>query len=216
MSVLILSPHADDAEIGMGATMAFLARTRLRVIHTVLCASDYEGRHGLVRRTTRKEEFEAAGDHLNVESIWNAFPHENRLNMIGLDLISTRIEKMVLDYGVRELYVPLPSANQDHTAIWDAVQVVARRQEPRLIWAYEQPGQVYPRFPEPQLGWEYRNVTERDLEAKQDAMRLHVSQHLEGADGPCSVGGVADLAALRGREARFKYAERFLLVRNSK
>lgn len=112
-TVLVLSPHADDSELGMGGTIAKHVR-KGDDVHVVCIAT-----HG--SDDVRVAQFEAAVETLGAKP---ALSQRHRFNdgevgksmadlVFSIDKIKNNIEPDIL-------YLPYPSVHQDHVAVYEA------------------------------------------------------------------------------------------------
>lgn len=211
MTILVLSPHADDAELAMGGTIAkWCHRRKQEVVIAVACASKYENRDGLVVSPEDRELDQMAACHvLGAHWHWRPFDAENKLDLVPRSEVADWIDGLLLQHAPSAVYVCLPWFNQDHTALWDALQVVARRAEGPDLWAYEMPGQ----HPPQEFGWRYEALIEPDIERKGAALMLHATQRLDLATGLISIKGAEVHTRMRGMQVNRTHAERFLLLR---
>ena len=123
----------------------------------------------------------------------------------------------VLEWGQPdELFICLPSFNQDHQALFDATITALRPgrfDHIKRIWMYEYPGNSW--GPEPPRGGRcYVRMGRHDLTMKLAALAVHKSQGF-GTDHLQHVGmsGSQALSALRGSECSAEHAELFYLLR---
>lgn len=219
--VLVLSPHADDAELGVGAYLA-------RVIDAggeVMVALATVGRSRslcLGREVTEQERMDEFSESMAVlgvqttevltrglDGVLDSFP---RAQMVGmLDALQNRFEP-------DEVLIPLSSSHQDHRYCWEA-GVAATRLNPakhasRLVAAYEYPATCWGGggIVNPLGGSLYIDVS-ATWSRKVEALRRHRSQMHEGAGHLVSIEGVTALAQWRGAEAGFALAEVLHIMR---
>jgi LmbE family N-acetylglucosaminyl deacetylase len=216
--VVVLSPHADDAELAMGGYMARLVAEGVPVKHVLLSASSYARANGAqIRGIDREREFRAACVALGVNGEGPLFGslgvEENEFHLARRGPMVDRIQKAA--EGFTELFTCLPWFNQDHTVVWEAVSAATRPAQSGShvpeVWAYEMPGQHH--GPQPQGSWCHVEVSSEHLMQKVRALAHHQTQ-MDGKQRELiGQAGVQALATLRGLEMGTKYAERFMLVR---
>lgn len=213
-TILILSPHADDAELGCGGYIARTIYEGGTVIVALATVGAIKFIH-LDREVTaseREEEFNKSMAVLGVQhthiltrgldSNLNTFPQGD---MVGM------LDSLQKQYTPDEVLIPLPSAHQDHRYCWEVGVATTRpsaaRHTPTMIAAYEYPlsswgdGAAANSF----TGGVYVNI-EDYWEHKIEALSQYGTQ-MRGQYDLISTGGVEALARLRGIEAGFKYAE---------
>lgn len=221
--VLVLSPHSDDAELGVGGYLARVVAEGgvvLVALATVGAAPKPNGSDGSNGAASQRRlaEFKRAMEVLGVQQHCvmsegfdgrlNDFP---KAEMIGM------LDQLLEEFRPDEILLPLPSSHQDHTYCWEVgiamSRPVASRHQPCLVAGYEYPatgwgaGAEFSAF----KGGLYVNV-EATWERKLAALREHQSQ-MRDADHLISLEGVTVLGRMRGLEAGFKYAELLHVVR---
>lgn len=218
MDALVLSPHSDDGDLAMGGTIAKLVREKNTVRQVCMIAGTYKNTQGaVIDWNTRRAEFFASQKVLGTTSpIMGPFAAENAMTTQPIGELVAYIDELVRDYTPDRVYVPLPWFNQDHTVVWEAACAAMRRSFDPVWLAYEMPGQTWPVFPQPQLGWHYEVLEPTDMMKKEAALKSHVSQNLQGGDGPVSIRSVYSLLLARGHEVGELFAERFYLIRGKK
>lgn len=213
MSVMVLSPHGDDAELSMGATMAEWAASRDEddsvVRHVLLSVPAVGG------RTLREREFDQACAELGVSAVVGAYFVDNEFRR-SLHSIVALIEDLLRLHKPKVLCVPLPWFNDDHKVVWEAALAALRPVEglfqPRRVYAYEMPAQEWgARLPE--TGALYRAVSEVHLNQKIKALKCYRSQKASRTGGVIGPDGVQLIAKLRGLEIGVPLAERLWVVR---
>lgn len=219
MKTLCIAPHADDVEYGMGGYLSRIAREELgEVVVGVIAGGDYLSRWDvLVRGDQREKETAAAMEVLGVKRHCTlAAAPENRFDVVGRrDLVAAVDALLKLDM-FDEVFIPLPSFNQDHQALFDACITAFRPGRwpfVKRIWAYEYPGNCMGPQP-PAWGRCYVKLEGMHLAMKTRSLLAHESQ-LDGHGSQEHVGivGMRALAALRGSECGAQHAELFYLVR---
>ena len=215
--VLVLAPHADDAEFGVGGYLHRMAREKTAAAQVVIFAyGNYVRANGeCVTFEERKAETAASlallgADHKFVEGFYENYGDTGPSKLVG------QIEMLIDTVRPDELFVCLPSFNQDHTALYRATITAlrpGRADRVKRVWAYEYPGNCW--GPEaPLWGHCYVRLSSEDFNAKMSALLEHASQGF-GVDHARHVGmaGMCALAALRGSECGTSWAELFYLLR---
>lgn len=141
---LVFSPHADDSDIGMGGTIAKLARTAGKSVTTILVvASDTQkSTDQTSARETRMTEFKKAQGILGAHpEIWG-WDREHVLYLHLRELIQ-KLDKFARSNEVADTwFIPAPSYDQDHRTLFEACISAARPvtpYRPKAIFKYELP-----------------------------------------------------------------------------
>lgn len=209
--VLVLAPHADDAELGIGGYLHRMMAEQLADPEVVVFAyGGYYRADGMpvtfeTRQTETAGAMEALGKvaHRFVEGF-----HENQADQVARERLTGLIERLIDEARCYELFLPLPSFNQDHQALFDAVVTALRPgrfSHRMLVWAYPYLGSAWgPR--EPSWGRCYVTLSQQDIDAKVRALKAHASQRID-------TEAVLAQARLRGWEAGHDLAEAVYLLR---
>lgn len=217
--LLVLSPHADDAEIGCGGYISRVVGEGGEVLVVLATVGDIFFHHlqRIVTAEERLSEFESSMSALgvqhkrvltqNLDSNLNTYPQGQMVAML---------DTLHLEFKPTEVLLPLPSAHQDHRYCWE-VGVAATRPSAvthalDMVAAYEYPltswgdGSAANSF----RGGVYVNITDH-WNAKVTAIRAYGTQMREG--NPIGLEALKALARMRGMEAGFEYAELFHALR---
>ena len=202
MTVLCLSPHTDDCELGAGASIARLVREGHEVLLVALSACEASVPTGLPDDTLRGE-FEAASRVLGVDGARvldfpvRSFPqHRQRV----LDVL----------IGLREEFAPdlvlcpsLADTHQDHRVVAEeSVRAFRGITTLGYVLAHNCPSVHVSHW---------RRVEETDVEDKIAALRCYASQ----AGRPYAREEVVRAALLSaGTQAGYRYAEAFETIRS--
>lgn len=207
---LIIAPHIDDAELGMGGWISRVKEENpeTKIVLIVMCLSDYTNRDGeYVSAEARQLEAYRAREVLGIDVYLHLEYPENKLPSVDYGELVAMIEKMVKKYQPDELFVPLPSFNQDHRVLHDACVTACRNVTVPEVWAYEYFGNSWgDGYQAPTWGKCLVRLEQRHIDKKTSALKCHVTQNLN-----------PDLweiqARQRGLEANAQYAEAFYLMR---
>jgi LmbE family N-acetylglucosaminyl deacetylase len=220
MSLLVISPHADDAELGCGGYMYQNQRTGDRVLNVVLAVGNvyFEHLSRIVTIEERLEELSRAMAILQCESYVCFEEFDTRLDTLPLTNIISKIENQIKLFKPREVLIPLPSSHQDHEVAYRACIAACRPSMKtasiELIAAYEYPATSWGAGSgaDAGKGGLYVEINEEALQTKLAALRCHESQIRE--DGHCwSLTAATAMAKMRGLEAGLEYAELFHVMR---
>jgi len=163
-TVLALGAHPDDLELGCGATLAKLCANGV-VVHAVVFS---DGKQGGPSGFDRKAETRVALESLGVATVTQHDFPDTRFYEVLNDLIACT-EEHVRAVAPDRVYTMFHlDRHQDHRSVHEA-SVVACRQVPQIL-GYETPSS-YPNF----MPTVFEPIDEF-IEAKIDALKLHVSQ----------------------------------------
>jgi LmbE family N-acetylglucosaminyl deacetylase len=218
-NILVIAPHSDDAELGVGG---YLHRERQKVDRikiAVLASGAYTSTKSSTNVTshTRQAEGRAAGVVLGIDDydFLDVAPDSAFGSMPRGDLVK-EIEQLVFGSRWDELFIPLPSFHSDHAVTYEACIAATRphahRDLPGRIYAYEYPGQAWGPAA-PATSKVYAPLSGDDLGAKLEALAEHRSQWAADAQSLYGSRGVKALAELRGAECGSEAAELFYLLR---
>lgn len=217
-SILVIAPHSDDAELGLGGYM-HRERDQARTHVVVLASGAYSSTKscGNVTSHTRKEEGYAAGKVLGVDAYeFLDIAPDSAFGSVPRGELVRQIENCIFSDRWDELFIPLPSFHTDHTVTWEACIAATRphinRELPARIYAYEYPGNAWGSNPS-HLSKVYAQLEPADLKAKLDALSEHRSQWAADPRSLYGTRGVKALAELRGAECGAHAAELFYLLR---
>lgn len=119
--ILILSPHADDSELGMGGTIAKLVEEGAKVVVLLIA-------------THRKKDMERIGQFIEAMNILGAeyiisprgkFPDGNIDNGDRGKLVAL-IDEVKNTIKPDTIFLPFPSTHQDHMTVYEAGLASAR------------------------------------------------------------------------------------------
>ena len=207
--LLILAPHIDDAEFGLGGMIQrrlILEKAAIRVV--VISTGSYTRSDGVeVLASRRNEEMHTALQYLGLDdfSAHEGFPENGGLLWDYGKLVSM-IEREVRKYEATEVFTCLPSFNQDHRALFDATITAFRPGNLAAnLYAYEYPGNCWGGG-DPKFGRRYITVLPNHVLRKIEALRLHKSQ-FDGRKVAVGPEAASILARQRGAEIGVEYAE---------
>ena len=216
--ILVVAPHADDAELGVGGYLHREARRGALTSVIVVAGGSRSASHKEPAQPGRREaEGAEAAKVLGIEdyrfiyaapdSAFNAFPRG--------DLVAA-LEREIAKVRPDELFIPLPSFHTDHVVTHEACVTALRphlnREFPARVFAYEYPGNAWGP-PVPAAGRTYAPIGDEDLAAKLASLARHRSQWASEKASLYGERGVRAMAELRGAEIGAKAAELFYPIR---
>lgn len=222
--MLVIAPHADDAEMGCGGTMLRAAQAGVQLIALCLVTKPERQLHvGLVDEQTRYDEFERATRALTVDSAHVLYRRQDEdfdLCNVAFPQLVSQLDHYIKAYSPSIVLLPVPSFHQDHQRAFDAGMAACRpTRYPspiRAVYAYEYPAAIWG----PSSSWDqargatYVNITQQ-LESKMRALAEHKSQMYRGADALISLEAVRGQARMRGIESGVPAAEKLYLLRET-
>lgn len=119
--VLILTPHADDSELGMGGTIAKLVEEGNRV--TVLLLATHR-----TQDDERVKQFEEAIIILGAEPLVapRSRFHDGNMGNLHRDSLVGYIDEVKNSIRPDTIFLPFPATHQDHMAVYEAGLASAR------------------------------------------------------------------------------------------
>lgn len=217
--ILVIAPHCDDAELGVGGYMAKEVKAGAKVMVVVATVSDVAMLHAgrVVTASERKSELASALSVLGVHD-WKILTegYDSNLNTYPSGKMVAELDVIQNEFQPSEILIPMPSSHQDHRYMWEVCVAATRpsisKYQPKLVAAYEYPysswgeGAKMSSF----TGGMYVNIT-NEIELKAQALESHSSQMRENT--LLSVNGAKALATMRGLEAGFPFAELLYILR---
>tara|TARA_Y100000310_G_scaffold271610_1_gene286175 strand:+ start:339 stop:956 length:618 start_codon:yes stop_codon:yes gene_type:complete len=198
---LIIAPHVDDEILGCGGILT----KKFFILHCGLAENQDHGKIFLSREA-RLEEFEYVREKVGFE--YEVLKHP--VNNMETHKLIKDIENIVNRIRPREIYIPAPSYNQDHKAVYDACLIALRPHDVNFfvkrVLVYEQPQDLW------ESGREHfvpNTFTKINIDKKIDLYRLIKSQIREHR----GVEHLRSLAKLRGAQSNCNYSEGFKTIR---
>ena len=217
MKVLVLAPHPDDEILGVGGTIARMAKTGHEV-YVCVVTKGQEPLFSVQYVEQGRTECRKADAFLGVkETFFLDFPAVI-LETVPRYEFNEKIMDIVNKIQPDEVYIPHRGDMQiDHQMVVDAAMVALRPKYKHVIkriYAYETLSET---------GWNIPNVQNEfipnvyvdisdQLEAKLNAMRIFESQ-LGEFPAARSIGALEALARFRGATVNVNAAEAFMLIR---
>jgi methionyl-tRNA formyltransferase/LmbE family N-acetylglucosaminyl deacetylase len=204
---LIVSPHVDDEVLGCGGILD-------KDSFVLYCGADesalpkdiLEDSATRCTLTQRMQELKDVSEYLGFEYKVLTDTFVNHYKTV--DLIC-HIERAINEHKPEEVYIPWPSYNQDHKAVYEACLIALRPHDKnhyvKKVLVYEQPHM---------LMWDQDVMKVNyfvpiDIERKKKAYTLHASQ--VRSFRPVEL--LTSIAHLRGVQSNQEYAEAFYIQR---
>jgi LmbE family N-acetylglucosaminyl deacetylase len=233
--VLVVSPHSDDSEYGLGGTIIrhLEEGDEVRVCLVVATSVDFVHKDdSVITGDTRTSEFV---DAINIYdkyghapasiqcSIWMTdenndygFGLESRLDAIPIRDVVNYVEGEIKYFKPNTLYYPSRSHHQDHRVVYEACSTACRPTQPFLpdnIYLYELPTSFWNNNKERYFS--PNSYVTIDIEKKAEVVQAHESQ-IRPRDNKLSFESISDQAKVRGDEVGEKYCEAFELIRSKR
>jgi N-acetylglucosamine malate deacetylase 1 len=217
MRKLVVSPHPDDAEIGLGASIhRWVREGHLVTIGVCTGEGDLTMVHSAatIPFSQRREEQRQAALELGAAVIWYELAPASRFDSLPQSMFVSAFDRSFCQFD--EVYLPLPSYNDDHKRVFAAGLAAFRpgKLDGVPLLAYEQAcsqclGEPGP-FP---YGRRYIPVTGADMRAKRAAIDCHQSQMHGRGESIYGTAGADINAKMRGMEGGASWAELVYLLR---
>jgi LmbE family N-acetylglucosaminyl deacetylase len=198
---IVISPHIDDEILGCGGTLDQ---------NTLVLHCGIEDRSSI----SAEERLDEIKKAQNILGFKMKLLRKNVVNNYNVSDLIPDIEKIINEYRPEKVYIPYPSYNQDHVAVYQAALVALRPHDinhfVKKVLVYEQPhvflwdnthnidGSFKPNY--------YVKI---DIEKKIKAYQALPSQ-IRAFRSPSTI---TNLASLRGQQSNCDYAEAFKIIR---
>jgi LmbE family N-acetylglucosaminyl deacetylase len=222
MKILIIAAHPDDEVLGCGGTIARLARTN--TINTLILGEgitsrDISQQEKDLNISVLRDQCKNANYILGVKKVFfEQFP-DNKFDSVPLLDIVKPIENLIKKITPDEIYTHHHGdLNIDHRITQRAVLTAARpigEKPVKKILSFEILSSTEWNVPDTSTMFTpntWVNISET-LQTKLDAMQEYSGELCEYPH-PRSIKGIKILAARRGLEVGFSYAEAFHLLRS--
>lgn len=221
---LIISPHADDAELGFGGSIARAIEAGIEVYIAVVVLKGETHLRGerYISASQRYQELTAAMKSAGARYSVLNFVNEGE----NFDLASSsqsaciqQLDKLIANIQPELMLMPVPSFHQEHQWVYQCCVAATRPTKPerslRMVAAYEYPpaGWGDSSSWDSSRGAVYINVSHY-MSAKMAMLAQHQSQMSSAENALISLDGVKRLASFRGLEAGYDYAEIIYLMRS--
>lgn len=217
--VLVIAPHPDDEVLGVGGTLAKLARRGVQV-HVLIMTKGRPPQFSEEFVETGRREAKEAHRVLDVaDTLFLDLPAAG-LDTVPHREVNAQLEAVVEHVRPQTVFVPFNGdLHLDHQRIFLSAMVCTRPgspTSPQAIYAYETLSETNWNAPYLTPGFlpnTFVDISEH-LELKLEAMSRYASQ-LKSFPHERSLEAVRALATLRGSTVGFAAAEAFVLVRQT-
>ena len=229
-SAVVVAAHPDDEVLGVGGTIAKMAREQMNV-YVVFTATGISSRYtdfNLYKEKIEKEilalqkQAKESAEILGVKDIFYLDFPDNRLDTVSRMDITHKIKSYLDKIRPKIMFTHHPGDyNWDHSIVYDASLMAARANPgdyfPDYIYTYEVLSSTERAAQEPHTVFcptTYVNI-DSTIEKKKKAITAYKSE-LREYPHPRSPEAVEMLALKRGNEVGIAFAEAFHLIREIK
>ena len=199
MKRLVIAPHIDDDVLGCGGVI-------YKDTLVIYCGVDD---YHVVSREERIKEADSVKEYLGNE--YKLYHGHKVNNYKSVDLID-EFSKTINNHKPEEIYIPYPSYNQDHRAVYEAVMISLRPHDinffVKKVLVYEQP-HVFLWSDTYKDNFKPNYFVPIDVDRKVKAYELMKSQVRDFR----SSEDIRALSQLRGTQSGCDYAESFQIIR---
>ena len=199
MKRLVIAPHIDDDVLGCGGVID-------KDTLVIYCGVDD---YHVVSREERIKEADSVKEYLGNE--YKLYHGHKVNNYKSVDLID-EFSKTINAHKPEEIYIPYPSYNQDHRAVYEAVMISLRPHDinffVKKVLVYEQP-HVFLWSDTYKDNFKPNYFVPIDVDRKVKAYELMKSQVRDFR----SSEDIRALSQLRGTQSGCDYAESFQIIR---
>lgn len=212
--VLIVAPHADDAELGCGGLIARLVASGVLVKVVVMTMYTDANKDTDPRYLELSKSMSVLGvSDYHVLTTGT----DGSLHLIAQNKIISLLDSLQEEYKPNTVIIPMASSHQDHKYTWEVCLASCRPKDvpyaPKLVIAYEYPLTFWG---DCDVSLAYRGGLYVDISdvlvTKLAALSCYGSQMKEGRS-LISTGATTALATMRGYESSTQYAELYHLLR---
>lgn len=217
---LIITPHFDDETIGCGGTIHQLMRSPSNKVKVVVVATNRDVyNYSAGRVVTNDERYLESTRALKVLGLTSkdlvqlSGFEDGKLDRCDKKALVTQLDKIIREFRPTAVLFPYSSHHQDHQAVYSASIAALRPTVDtnfiRFKAAYEYPYVTSYSSNINQSSKVYFQLTDEDIEKKEEALRSYDSQLNRDDRDILSVPSILTLARVRGTEIGQRYAEAF-------
>lgn len=201
--VLILAPHCDDGELGMGGFISKLARDNVELVYVAFSLAEKSIPKGLPVDVTRREVYEATNMLGIPAKNVILYDFEVRVFSDNRQKILDSMIELQRKLNPRAIFIPsLSDKHQDHQVI---AEEAIRGFKGADIFSYDLPWNSQ-KF-SPNL---FVSIGDDDLESKKKSIACYASQKDKRY---MTSEFIESLAIVRGVQSKYRYAEAFEIVK---
>ena len=204
--ILVLAPHADDAEIGMGGSIVKFIQLGydVKIVNIIIPCEDFNGVSSILAKERRENEAKISAGILGVTmEILDIDPYDFKFNRFYTKMF----DKIIYNFKPDEIFMTWEyDSHQDHQVLASIVFSATRKNNCSL-YMYETmlPGGISSKSFRPQLFVDISDF----IETKRSAVDAY-----ESVFGQNSLSkAIVDRASFRGGQIGVAYAESFEVVK---
>jgi len=212
--IMVIAPHADDEVLGCGGYLLHSTqvltpaeeRAEIKIVVGTIGGMDVRQNY-----KTRHEEFELVCGRLEADYEVLFKDMDAMLDTIPAREIITSLDYAIDTFRPDEIFINYRSSHQDHIKMYDCAMASLRLREgyrPKFVALYEYPF-ITNGTDMVDGGKAYHDIT-NVLQEKISLFNLYASQ-VRKSPSPLNENGIRALAAIRGMECGYKYAEKFYI-----
>jgi len=207
MRILVLSPHADDAEIGMGGTIAKFAAdgNTVKIVCLIVPCESIDGKLNSEMKNSRRKEAIRSAELLGAElEILDIDPYEFSFNREYTKIF----DRIIREYRPNKVFSCWEhDSHQDHKVLANIVTAVTRKND-SSVYMYETmlPGGISSHGFNPQL---YVDIS-RYSKLKRKTIETYDSV-FGGKES--DIEAIMSRSRFRGQQIGVQYAEAFEIVK---
>lgn len=220
MATMVIGAHPDDEVLGLGGTIAKLARGRHEDVFVLVVtdgsSTQYPGDEK--KRIAKNEELERCCSVLGVADVSHGSLPDMQLDTVPHTDLNSLISEHVAKWRPSTVYTHYPDVNRDHVRVFEST-LVATRPTPdafvRRLLLYPTPSATewdIPVLKRPFVANTFVNI-EDHLETKIEALKCYGTE-LRDFPHPRSPEAIRAVAQSCGLKVGLSCAEEFMLVRN--
>ena len=209
MKILVISPHSDDAEIGMGGTISrFVSEGHeVKIINAIVPCEDLNGNSSTQAKKDRIKEQEASSKILGANlEILDLDPYKFKFDREHCKLF----DKLIRDFSPDKIFSCWEhDTHQDHQAM-SKILYVATRKNTSSLYMYETmiPGGISSHAFNPQYIVNISNY----IDMKLNSIRCYESVFKQNTNK--LVDSIGARSKYRGEQIGVEYAEAFQVVKD--
>lgn len=226
-NILIIAAHPDDDILGCGGLMAKLQnKNKIKVIFIAEGTScrfskeELKTKEAEIKKQIEKRNRYAVSalKSLSIEDIKFVNLDCGRLDQYPQIEINKIIEEEIINFKPETIFTHSENdLNTDHKRVFNSVMTASRpcsNFSPKNIFSFEVLSSSEWKFSEVFKPNFFVELSEKDVEAKWDAMKFYETE-ISKSPHPRSKKGIYTLASFRGMQIGANYAEAFKSIRQS-
>jgi LmbE family N-acetylglucosaminyl deacetylase len=220
MATMVIGAHPDDEVLGLGGTIARLARESGEKVFVLIVTdgSSTQYPNDRQKRLQKQRELEACCEVLGVADVAHGDLPDMQLDQVPHAQLNDFIGEHAGRWAPEVIYTHFPDINMDHVRIYQSTLVAARPRPGssiRRLVLYPTPSATewdVPILKQPFVANQYVDI-EAHLETKIEALSRYATE-LRSYPHPRSADAIRALATATGLKVGLRYAEEFMVIRD--